>query len=139
MDYFWHGAFLMSNCAAAIAACMGAPGVITSSLPNGSNVGSCDYQFDNDGNGHTGDGAGGALALTWVAPQTTTVAAFYQVKVDVTSGSFTLGTTGSYLDLSSTRSWAKIVAGTVVFTATFREKATGIVRRTITGITVVVS
>jgi hypothetical protein len=129
----------MSGALAAMLSGGGAPGVITSSLPAGSNTGSCDYQFDNNGNGHTGDGAGGSLSLTWVNPQTTTVAAFYEVKVDVTAGSFTSGTTGSYLDMATTRGWTKTVPGTVTFNVTFREKATGIVRRVITGVSITVS
>ena len=129
----------MSGPVAAMTMGGGAPGIITSSLPAGSNTGSCDYQFDNNGNGHTGDGGGGALSLGWVTPQSTTVAAYYEVKVDVTAGSFTTGTTGSYLDLAVTRGWAKTVPGTVTFTVTFREKATAIVRRVITSVSIVVS
>jgi hypothetical protein len=125
--------------AAMLAAAGGAPGVIVSSLPNGSNTFSCDYQFDNNGNGHTGDGAGGALAFTWVSPQTTTVAAMYDVKVDVTSGAWTSGTTGTWLNLGTTRGWVKSSVGTVIFTVSFRETATGIVRGTLPGVTVVVS
>lgn len=129
----------MSGAVGAVAAFGGAPGIIALTLLSGSNVGSCDWQLDNNGGGHTGDGAGGAAPMTWVSPSTTAVAAFYEVKVDVTSGAFTTGTTGSYLSLGTTRGWAKTVVGSVTFNATFREIATGIIRRSITGLTVVVS
>ena len=69
----------------------------------------------------------------WVTPATTTIAAQYQVKVDATSGSFSSGTTGTWLDCSSHQSWTKS-SGSVTFTISFREKATGIVRSVQTGL-----
>lgn len=129
----------MSGAAAAFMVYGGAPGVINGALPNGSNAGSSDWTLVNDGTYSTGDGAGGALTGNWVTPATAVVAAYYQVKVDVTAGAFSAGTTGSYLDLSSTRGWAKTVAGTVTFTVTIREKATGLVRSTQAGKTLTVT
>lgn len=129
----------MSGAAAAFMTGSGAPGVISSSLPNGSNAGSSDWTLANDGSGDTGDGAGGATLFNWVLPPSTVTATFYQVKVDVTAGSFTLGTVGSFLDLSTTRGWTKTVPGTVTFTVTIREKATGIVRTVQAGKTLIVS
>src|SRR3990167_2007421 len=112
----------------------GAPGVINAALPNGSVAGSATatWQLNNDGS-LTVSGSSG----NWVTPATAGVAALYQVKVDVTLGSFSTGTTGSYLDLSTTRTWTIVSAGdpeSVTFTVTIREKATGIVRRTQAGV-----
>ena len=109
--------------------------MINAALPNGSVAGSATatWQLNNDGS-LTVSGSSG----NWVTPATAGVAALYQVKVDVTLGSFSTGTTGSYLDLSTTRTWTIVSAGdpeSVTFTVTIREKATGIVRRTQAGVT----
>jgi hypothetical protein len=59
------------------------------------------------------------------------IAAYYQVKTSVTAGTFdTDPSAGSYLDLSSTRTWIKAAIGTVSFDVTIREKATGFIRKT---------
>lgn len=80
------------------------------------------------------DGTLYAGAEDWVTPATVGIAALYQVKVDPTSGSFSGGdVTGTWLDCSSTRQW-DIASGTVVFTVSFREKASGQVRSVQTGI-----
>lgn len=129
----------MSGALATLLGSSGAPGIINASLPNGSNAGSSDWTLANDGSGDTGDGAGGALFFNWVLPPSAVIAAFYQVKVDVTAGAFSVGTTGVFLDLSVTRGWTKTVPGTVTFTVTIREKATGVVRTVQAGKTLIVS
>lgn len=127
----------MSGAIALLAAMGGAPGVINPSLPDGDSIGGTAlFSLVNDGTFAIGDGSGPATG-SWVTPNA--FASYYQVQVDVTSGSFSSGTTGSYLDLSSTRTWTKTSAGTVTFTVTIREKATGLVRSTQTGKTLTVT
>lgn len=113
----------------------GAPGVINGALPNGAlAAATATWRLNNDGT-YTIDGQ---PAGNWVTPASATVAAFYQVKVDITLGAFSTGTTGSYVDLSSTRTWTMDSAGdpeSVTFDVTFREKAAGLVRSTQTGLT----
>jgi hypothetical protein len=100
----------------------GLPGVIQS-LPNGSGAGTAVWQLNNDGS-VTISGTSGS----WVLPATSGIAALYQVKIDVTAGSFTSSdTTGSYVDLSSGWGGGK-AGGAVTFTATIREKASGLIR-----------
>lgn len=111
----------------------GAPGVINGVASGSSSVGAAGLDIENDGDYVVSNGAGTATG-EWVAPSTTTVAAFYEVKIDPTSGTFDSGTTGSYLGLGTTRSWSKN-SGTVTYNATWREIATGIVRKTQTGLT----
>ncbi|MEO8467978.1 MAG: hypothetical protein ABI640_21880, partial [Gammaproteobacteria bacterium] len=87
--------------------------------------------LSNDGTYSVGDGAGGANVGNWVTPATAVVAAYYQIKTVVNSGSFSTDpSAGSYIDLSSSRTWTKSAVGTVNFTVTIREKASGIVRQT---------
>ena len=103
----------------------GAPGVINSSIPGASGSGIAGIVLLNDGTYTSSGSAGG----NWVTPATTAIAALYQAKTDVTAGTFSNDpSAGSWLDLSSTRLWDKQVAGTVTFTLSIREKATGIVR-----------
>lgn len=113
----------------------GAPGVINDSLPVGAALAAtATWRLNNDGT-YTISGESDA---NWVTPANTTVAAFYQVKVDITLGAFSTGTTGSYVDLSSTQTWTMDSAGdpeSVTFDVTIREKATGIVRSVQTGLT----
>lgn len=110
-----------------------APGAINTTLPNGGGVGSAGWSLLNDGTySITGVSNG-----NWVTPATAASAAYYEVKVDVTSGSFATGTTGSYLSLGTTRSWT--ATGSVQFTVTIREILTGIVRSTQTGLTLTVT
>lgn len=108
----------------------GAPGTLTTTLSSVSGASPCDYSVDNDGNIKS-------LGLTieaWITPTTAEIAAFYQVKVDVTAGAFDSGTTGTWLDCSSDNSWLKS-SGTVTFTISFREKYSGLVRKTQAGVT----
>ena len=112
----------------------GAPGVIMSASPDGVGTATATYQLKNDGTYAISPSETG----NWVTPASSTIAAYYQVKVDVTLNSFSTGTTATWLDLSTTRTWTLDSAGdleTVTFDVSFREKASGIVRRVITGVT----
>lgn len=122
----------MSGALAAVAG--NSVGAINQSLPNGTQIVSSVWQLNNDGT-YT---IAGVSDANWVTPASAPIAALYQVKVDVTSGSFTAGdTTGSFLDLSTTRGWAKTGAGTVEFTVTIREKASTTVRTVQAGHTLI--
>jgi hypothetical protein len=59
------------------------------------------YTIKSDGTITTSDGG----SATWNS--STTVGSSYEVKATLTSGSLTTGTTGSWLALSSNRSWSK--------------------------------
>jgi hypothetical protein len=110
----------------------GTSGVINTALPNGSAAGVAEFNLGNDGSTAISGNATG----TWVAPATATIAAFYQVKIDATSGSFFSGTTGTWLDMSSNRQWTTQTPDpAVTFTISFREKASGTVRSTQAGVT----
>ncbi len=126
----------MSGFMQVMLATYGAPGVINGSLPNGgvSDPADATWQLSNDGS----YSISGASAGNWVDPASSTVAAYYQVKVDATSGAFSSGGTGSWLDLSTSRAWTKTSVGSVTFTVTIREKASGTVRSTQTGVTLTV-
>lgn len=119
--------------AAMLAALNGAPGVVNGA-PSGSSVaGAAGWSLENDGDYAVSNGAG-VVNGDWVTPSDTAVAAYYEVKVDPTAGAFSTGTTGVYLSLGTTRSWTKN-SGSVTFTFTIREIATGIVRKTQAGLT----
>lgn len=121
--------------AASLFASSSAAGIIQSLGAGAGGSGSSSFGLVNDGS-LTINGSGSG---NWVLPASSAVAAFYQAKVDVTGGSFTSGdSTGSYLDLSTSRSWTRAGAGTVNYNVTFREKATGIVRSTQTGLVMTV-
>lgn len=107
----------------------GAPGAINGALPDStSSVGGAGFELQNDGDCVASVGAGTGT-VDWVTPSDTTTAAFYEVKVDATSGAFSSGTTGTWLALSSSRSWT-IATGSVTFDVLIREAATGLVRTT---------
>jgi hypothetical protein len=110
----------------------GAPGVINGALPSGSDPTGATFQLSNNGTYFVTNGGSG----NWVTPANATIAAYYQCKVDVTAGAFSgpSSATGSWLDLSTTRSWAQNAGGSAVFTLSIREKATTIVRSVQTGI-----
>ncbi len=112
----------------------GVPGVV-GGAGNGLAGTAIQYDIKNDGN-WTYTGVGNAA---WVTPATSAVAAGFQVKLDITGGSLNTGTTGTFLDCSTTRSWTKTSVGVCTFTLTWREKATGIVRKTQTGLTIEVT
>lgn len=114
----------------------GAPGALQDLRSASSGSGDCELQLQNDGDvAYTEDGVVDS-GDDWILPANTTIAAFYEVKVDVTAGSMSAGTTGSWLALSTTRSWSKGAGtGTVTFTISFREAASGAVVKTQTGLT----
>lgn len=114
----------------------GAPGVINDNIPSGSNEFSAALRILADGTGDVANGAGGANPFDWVTPATEEVAAFYEVRVDVTSGAMSSGTTGQWLQPS--QSWILIGAGSVTFTLSFRERITGRIRSVQEGITLTV-
>lgn len=66
----------------------------------------------------------------WVAPATAGVAALYQIFFHTSSGALSVGseTQDTWLDLSSSRTIQKSVAGNVSGTYSIREKATTVVR-----------
>jgi hypothetical protein len=128
----------VSGISAVLAGGSGAPGLVNGALPNGSstNAGSSTFQLVNDGTYVISTSQAG----DWVTPATAAVAVFYQVKVDETVGAFDAGTVGSYIDLSTTRTWTDNAPGApgsaiVTFDLTIREKATGIIRSAQTGLT----
>lgn len=120
MVHLGRGAQLtMSGALAAMVA--GAPGVLADDLPSGGNATADGIEVQNDGEYIYGDGVGGTAVQDWVTPSTTAVAAAYECRVDVTSGSFTSGTTGTWLACSTTRTWSKVGAGEVQFNLSFRQ------------------
>lgn len=121
-----------------ILACGQQSGMVNQSLPNGSgiNAGVVSWTLSNDGTYTISTGQTGS----WVTPATSAIAALYEAQVTVTSGSFSAGTTGSYLDLSTSRTWSRSDppppgVANVVFNVSIREKATGVVRNAQTGLT----
>src|SRR5262245_12007188 len=102
----------------------GPPGTLQDLPDNISGFGGCSLTLVSDGTySLTPSGSG-----NWVLPATSAVAAFYQVRVTVLSGALTSGTTGTWLDLTSSRSWSETVSQSDILLE-IREKATGIVRR----------
>lgn len=110
----------------------GSPGVInqTPGWPSGTDPGGVTLSVANNG-GYSVSG-GSPASGTWVTPAVAEVIAYYQIKVDATSGSFSSGTTGTWLDLTSTRTWTRDAGADVEFTLSIREKATTRVRLTLT-------
>lgn len=124
----------MSGALAWLRALGRAAGIIQA-ISNGSGVSPQSFGVNSNGQYANGGSAG-----NWVVPTNAATAANYQVKVDVTGGSFTSGeVTGTYVDCSSTRTWTRTGAGTVTFTVTFREKGSGVVRGSTAGVTLTVS
>jgi hypothetical protein len=110
------------------------PGVIQTILSASHGV-SAAINLVNDGTA-TSAGVGG---YAWVAPANATVAAYWQVKVDVTAGALTSGdSTGVWLDLSTNRGWTVTGSGSATLTFSFREKASTTVRKVQTGVTITV-
>lgn len=110
-----------------VAAVGGPTGLVNPSIPSGANTLSAVWELTNNGQYSVGDGVGGQSTGNWVSPASTLVATFYEVKIDATAGSFTGGTTGSFLGLGTTRQWTKTTAGAVTFTVTIRDKASGLI------------
>jgi hypothetical protein len=88
-----------------LAACSSAPGAINAALPDSSDVGT----------------AG-------ITPSDATTAAFYELQVNVNSGTIDSGTVDSWLALSTSRAYGKTAAGTAVLRIRIREVGSGIVR-----------
>jgi hypothetical protein len=124
----------MSGVLAAMVGSSGAIGVIQTIPDVGSVSGDASIQLQNDGDiAMLIDGVTDSTTYDWVAPANTTVAAMWEVKVDATSGSFTSGTTGTWLALSSSRTWTKGTGtGEVVYTISFRSG--GVVWKTQTNV-----
>jgi hypothetical protein len=110
----------------------GVPGVINSAIPNGIEVTEAIFVLDTDGT----YGMAGTAPGVWVTPANSTVAAQWQVKLDVTAGGLASGTTGTWLDIGASSIWTCYdgVAVTATFTLSFREKASTTVRSVQTGI-----
>lgn len=107
---------------------LGGPPGIFQTIPSVSGASPCDFTVKSDGTIES-------LAVSqgpWISPGS--AAAYYEVKVDPTSGTFSSGATGTWLACTSNRSWFKS-SGTVTFTISFREAATGVVRKTQAGVT----
>jgi hypothetical protein len=124
----------MSGVLAAMVASSGATGVIQT-IPNlSSSVGDTELQLQSDGDLVTTEDGVVDGSADWVLPANTTVAALWEVKVDPTSGSLN-GTTGTWLALSSTRSWSK-TSGTGACTYTISFRSGGVVWKTQSGVTI---
>ena len=72
----------------------------------------CRYTLESDG-----DSNEGGLAGKWLIGSTS--GSLYEAKVTVTSGSLSAGTTGSWLALSSNRTWSVIRSSLGTSTCTF--------------------
>jgi hypothetical protein len=107
-----------------LAACSSAPGAINAALPDSSDVGTAGITFQNDGD-YLYDSAS---QVDWVTPSDATTAAFYELQVNVNSGTIDSGTVDSWLALSTSRAYGKTAAGTAVLRIRIREVGSGIVR-----------
>ena len=65
----------------------------------------------------------------WYAPTTGSIGSTYEIRVTSTFGTFSTGTSGTWLALSSARTWTVSTSGfkTVTFTIEIREAATSTV------------
>jgi len=115
----------------------GPPGTLAAALSNSSNAISCSADIQNDGEHVFGDGIGGAATEAWVTPTVAAVAAAYEVRVDVNSGTFSTGTTGTWLACSTSRAWTKVGSGVVNFNMSFRQVG-GPTLKTYSGMTMTV-
>lgn len=101
------------------------PGEINDTLPSGGATDTtASFGIGSDGT----TTISGQSSVDWVTP--TSVASQYQVKVDPTSGTFDSGTTGTWIDCSTSPGWTVLDPGgldvaTVVFTISFRPKGGG--------------
>jgi hypothetical protein len=113
----------------------GAVGAINPALPGAGQAIGANWALLNNGT-YNADGGGTG---NWVNPATSAIAALYQVKSDVTGGTFTIDpSAGTYVDMSSTRTWVKTGSGVVTFTISFRIKQNGTVVGSQAGITITV-
>ena len=115
-----------------LAAIGGSPGIVAAAFPEPNAFQNpCGLFLGNDGSYDVTDSQIG----NWVTPATAPIAALYQAKADVTAGALDGGSdsTGTWLDLSSTRQWY-VTATSATITLSIREKGSTIVRMTQTGI-----
>lgn len=126
----------MSGVLAAMLGSSGAPGQINGGFtPGGTAAIIFDMSFSNAG--AYGDPN---QSLSWVTPATAAVAAYYEIRVDVTGGAFDSGdSTGAWVALSTSRLWRKNTVGTVNFEVRIREASTQTVRQTWTGLSITVT
>ena len=115
------------------AACgvVNSPGVIQT-ISNAFDIGAdASVILVNDGS----EATSGAAAHNWILPATAAIAAQWEVRATVTAGSLSAGTTGTWLALSSSRSWTVATPiGSATITLEFRD-AQQTIRKTVTGIT----
>ena len=112
----------------------GAPGVLNAALsPDVSTAGIAAFvEFQNDGD-YSDSNSG---TDDWLLPNGTSVAAHYEIRVDVTAGSFDMvgsAPTGSWIALSTTRAWGRETVGTCTFNVQIREAGSQIIRYTSNG------
>lgn len=113
----------------------GVVGALNHALPSAAQIVGANWVLLNDGT-YNIDGVGTG---NWVNPASSAIASLYQVKTDVTGGAFTVDpSAGTYVDLSSTRTWTKTGSGTVTFTISFRLKQNGTFLGSQTGVTITV-
>lgn len=89
--------------------------------------------FTLNSNGSRNGGSGS----TWVTPTgSTIISGLFEAFVTVTSGSLTSGTSGSWINLGTTRNWTRQQAGvgssTCIFTLQIRRASSGVVLGTST-------
>lgn len=116
---------------------LGVGGARITTPPNGIAVDPADANWNVNSDGTysvSGPGSG-----NWLEPPNASLAALYEIKVDVTAGSFSSGTTGAWLALSSSRSWTRTLIGSVTFDVSFRLASDGTVVHTTTGRTLQVT
>ena len=93
------------------------------------------YQLQSDGNVEATSGGFPSALGDWVTP-TASAGAAYEARATIVSGSLTSGTAGSWLPLSSNRTWSltRSVIGfsTTVLTIEIRRAADGVVLTTAT-------
>lgn len=92
------------------------------------------YQLENDGGIGVSNANGTSIidGGNWVTPAGASVAALFECRATVISGSLTSGTTGSWLALDTTRTWTLGSGGppgsqTCVFTLEIRRASDGVV------------
>lgn len=107
------------------------PQTVSDNVPGAS--ASSTYNLVNDGTAtySTLGGGSGSFPGEWVSPANSGNAALYEARATLTSGTFTSGTAGSWLALSSTRSW-NVTQGsagtkTAVFTLEIRRVSDSVV------------
>lgn len=88
----------------------GSPGVIQTIQGGTAGGGTCTFVLKNDGTYTMSGTAGG----NWVSPAAAVVAAQWSVRVTNVSGTLNTGTVGSWLALSSNRTWTETGEDTTI-------------------------